>query len=409
VALRSANAGAQGNPDSLLLHRLAQRFAGLAGDAAPDDPAALAGEFILLFNELASIDRDGLPEANRVDYDVLNWHLGIGIVEQLEPELPAYELALIHHTGERQDPEELHTLGLSEVARLQGEMEALIERYDPDAQLADFLGAARTDDRMYASSRDELLIHARNTAARIRTALPDLFHDVPETAFQIVTPGDRRAPRYMAWYQGPGTGRNARGYVVLNPDPRQVPLFVLDALILHEAMPGHHYQMAWTAEEVDVPRWRDEIMLTVFVEGWGLYAESLGGDLGVYRHPMSELGRLNLEMWRAIRLVVDTGLHAFDWTPARATQYFAEHTALPRAQIAVEVERYGDNPGQAVAYKLGEQRILAMRARAEKALGPAFDIRDFHRVLHQHGPVPMRTLDEIVDAWISAQQTAPEL
>jgi len=212
----------------------------------------------------------------------------------------------------------------------------------------------------------------------------------------------------MAWYQGPGRGRNARGYVVLNSDPGQVPLFVLDALLLHEAAPGHHFQMAWTSETVDTPNWRRDIMLTVYVEGWGLYAESLGTDLGVYRHPMSEFGRLNLEMWRAIRLVVDTGLHAFDWNPGRAAQFFADHTALPRAQIAVEIRRYTDNPGQAVAYKIGERRFLAMRERAEAALGPAFDVRAFHSVLLRYGPVPMSTLDEIVDTWIATELTAPE-
>jgi uncharacterized protein (DUF885 family) len=212
----------------------------------------------------------------------------------------------------------------------------------------------------------------------------------------------------MAWYQGPGRGRDARGFVVLNPDPRQVPLFVLDALVVHEAIPGHHFQMAWTAEKVDVPRWRRDIMLTVFVEGWGLYAERLGEQLGVYRHPMSEFGRLNLEMWRAIRLVVDTGLHAFDWSRERAINFFAEHTALPRAQIEVEVARYLRNPGQAVGYKLGEQRLLAIRARAEKELGPVFDIRDFHQAVLEHGPVPMSTLDEIIDVWIRNQQTAPD-
>jgi uncharacterized protein (DUF885 family) len=408
-AAAPALAPAQDTTNVERLSELAQRYAGLAGDAGPEDPAALAGEFILLATDLAAIGRDDLSESARIDYDVLDWLLGLGIAQQLEPELTAYELALLRHTGERQDPATLHQLGLAEVARLRGAMDALVKRYDPDAELEVFLEAARTDRRLYATSRDDLVGLARATARRIRAALPELFHDIPTTDFQFVTPGDQNGLGYMAWYQGPGRGRNARGYVVLNPDPAQVPLFVLDALVVHEGMPGHHYQMAWTAESVDVPSWRRGIMLTVFVEGWGLYAESLGNELGVYRHPMSEFGRLNLAMWRAIRLVVDTGLHAFDWTPARATTYFAEHTALPRAQITVEIDRYQRNPGQAVAYKLGEQRILAMRARAEHALGPTFDVRDFHRVLHRHGPVPMGTLDEIVDAWIVAQQTAPEL
>ena len=390
------------------LGRMTRLYAGLVGDVGPDDPSVLAGEFILLANELAQLDRSVLSEASRIDYDILDWRLGMGIAAEMEAESTAYELALLLHTGERQDPQALHDLGLREVERLRGEMDALVARYDADVDLAEFLEAARVDGRLYAGSQAELLRHARSTAARIRSGLPGLFHESPATAFQIVTPGDRAAPRYMAWYQGPGRGRNARGYVVLNPDPDQVPLFVLDALLLHEAVPGHHFQMAWTTETVDVPNWRRDIMLTVYVEGWGLYAESLGTDLGVYRHPMSEFGRLNLEMWRAIRLVVDTGLHAFDWSPRRAARFFAEHTALPRGQISVEIRRYSDNPGQAVAYKIGEQRILAMRARAEEALGAAFDVREFHRVLLRYGPVPMTTLDELVDTWIAAQQTAPD-
>jgi len=383
-------------------------YAGLVGDDGPDDASALAGEFILLAAELTQLDRGALSEAARIDYDILDWLLGLGIAAEMEDESTPYEMALLRHTGERQNPETLHALGLGEVERLRGEMEALVARYDAEVDLAEFLEAARVDERLYAGSRQELLRHARNTAARIRSRLSGLFHESPATGFQIVTPGDRRAPRYMAWYQGPGRGRNARGYVVLNPDPAQVPLFVLDALLLHEAEPGHHFQMAWATETVDIPNWRRDIMLTVYVEGWGLYAESLGTDLGVYRHPMSEFGRLNLEMWRAIRLVVDTGLHAFDWSPRRAAQFFAEHTALPREQINIEIQRYADNPGQAVAYKIGEQRILAMRARAEDALGPAFDLREFHSVVLGHGPVPMVTLDEMVDTWIAAEQTAPD-
>ncbi len=390
------------------LDRMTRVYGGLVGDSGPEDPSALAGEFILVASELAQLDRSALSVAGRIDYDILDWRLGLGIAAEMEEELTPYELELLRHTGERQDPEELHSFGLREVERLRGEMAALVARYDADVDLGEFLDAARADDRLYAGSQQELLRHARSTAAQIRSGLSELFHEEPDTGFQIVTPGDRRSPRYMAWYQGPGRGRNARGYVVLNPDPDQVPLFVLDALLLHEAEPGHHFQMAWTTETIVTPSWRRDLMLTVYVEGWGLYAESLGTDLGVYRHPMSEFGRLNLEMWRAIRLVVDTGLHAFEWSPRRAAQFFADHTALPREQINIEIERYAGNPGQAVAYKIGEQRILAMRARAELALGPAFDLRDFHRVVLRHGPVPMTTLDEIVDAWIESELTVPD-
>ena len=410
LVLTSAPAGlAQGDAATEQLDRMTRLYAGLVGERGPDDSAALAGEFILLANELGQLDRSALSVANRIEYDILDWRLELGIAAEMEEELTDYELELLRHTGERQDPEALHAFGLREVERLRQEMQTLVAHYDADANLADFLDAARIDDRLYAGSQQELLGHARATAGRIRAELSELFHERPDTGFQIVTPGDRRTPGYMAWYQGPGRGRNARGYVVLNPDPDQVPLFVLDALLLHEAEPGHHFQMAWATETVDTPSWRRDLMLTVYVEGWGLYAESLGRGLGVYRHPMSEFGRLNLEMWRAIRLVVDTGLHVFEWSPARAAQFFADHTALPRAQINVEIRRYSGNPGQAVAYKIGEQRILAMRARAEAALGSAFDLRDFHAVVLRHGPVPMSTLDEIVDGWIDSQLTVPEI
>jgi uncharacterized protein (DUF885 family) len=405
----SQTANGQDAPDPVeRLARLTQVYAGLTSDTGPDDPAALAGEFILLQEELSSIERTGLIESARIDHDILRWRLELGIAAQLEPELGEYGLALLLHTGERQDARTLHDLGLREVARLRQAMQNLMLEYEAEIDLKTFLDAARDDPRLYAGSREELLGQARTTARRLRAQVSTLFHDLPLADFQLVTPGDREGPGYMAYYQGPGRGRSARGYIVLNADPRQVPLFTLDALLLHEAIPGHHLQMAWTNEQVETPGWRRGLMLTVFVEGWGLYAESLGTDLGVYQHPMSEFGRLNLEMWRAIRLVVDTGLHAFDWSTRQALDYFADNTALPRAQIAVEVQRYARNPGQAVAYKLGEQRLLAMRARAEEALGAAFDVRDFHRVVLRHGPVPMHTLDEIVDDWIAAELTAPD-
>ncbi|NKB87336.1 MAG: DUF885 family protein [Acidobacteria bacterium] len=390
------------------LRQLTRRYQALTNEGGPTDPASLAAEFVLLLQDLKSVERGTLPLAERIDHDVLNWLLDVGIIEYVEPELSKYEVALIRHTGARQDPERLHQLGLDEVARIRAAMEALVQRYDSSAKLEEFLDAAREDSRLYAGSRDELVELARRAAATIRRNLGTLFDEVPTTPFQIVTPGERRSPGYMGWYQGPGRGPEARGFVVLNPDPRQVPLFVLDALIVHEAIPGHHFQMAWAAESVDVPEWRRDILLTVFVEGWGLYAESLGAELGVYRHPMSEFGRLNLEMWRAIRLVVDTGLHAFDWTPQQATEFFLENTALPRAQVRVEVDRYARNPGQAVAYKIGEQHLLAIRARAEGALGVAFDVRGFHRAVLEHGPMPMRTLEEVIDIWVAEQQTAPD-
>ncbi len=210
----------------------------------------------------------------------------------------------------------------------------------------------------------------------------------------------------MAQYRRGNEGLRGRstGYVLLNADPRQVPLFVLEALLLHEAMPGHHLQMSWNTGHDDDSAWRRRTSVTAFVEGWGLYAESLGVDLGVYRHPMTEFGRLNLEMWRAIRLVVDTGLHAFDWDRRQGEELFRRHTALPIEQIRVEVRRYQDNPGQAVAYKVGELKFLELRARAEKALGASFDLAAFHDAVLTHGPIPLQSLDDQVDTWLTAAQ-----
>ena len=364
--------------------------------------------YVDLLRRTRAIQRDELSPESRIDLDVLEWRTQLAVARYLDPDSNGfdqlgYAANILRHTGQVHEPSELHELGLQEIERIRTAMLDLVHAQDPDADLDAFLEAARTDARLFADSREELRSIARTIAAGIDRRLGAAFNGARAVPYSIELL--RRGQRgFMAQYRYGHDGIRGRpaGYVVLNSDPRQVPLFLLEALLLHEAMPGHHLQTSWDTVHTERTSWRSRFAVTAFVEGWGLYAESLGADLGVYRHPMTEFGRLNLEMWRAIRLVVDTGLHAFDWDRRRAEELFREHTALPVEQIRIEVRRYEDNPGQAVAYKLGELKFRELRTHAEEALGSSFDLREFHDAVLAYGSIPLQSLDDQVDAWVTS-------
>ncbi len=366
--------------------------------------------YVDLLSRARAIPRHELSPAGRIDLDVLEWRAQLAVERYLDPDSNGfdeigYSTLILRHTGQKLDPRRLHELGLREIERIRQAMLDLVQAQNPNADLDAFLQAARTDDRLYAGSRQELRSIARGIAARIDHRLDGAFTRRPEVPYSVeLLPRGQRG--FMAQYRRGNEGLRGRstGYVLLNADPRQVPLFVLEALLLHEAVPGHHLQMSWAQAPDDDAGWRSRTTVTAFVEGWGLYAESLGEELGVYRHPMTEFGRLNLEMWRAIRLVVDTGLHAFDWDRRRGEELFRNNTSLPIEQIRLEVRRYQDNPAQAVAYKVGELKFLELRARAEEALGPGFDLGAFHDAVLEHGPIPLQSLDDQIDTWLTATQ-----
>ncbi|HET9794582.1 MAG TPA: DUF885 domain-containing protein [Thermoanaerobaculia bacterium] len=284
-------------------------------------------------------------------------------------------------------------------------MEKIIAQTGFRGSFADFLKDLRTNPRFYYTSADDLVRGYRDIAKRIDGELPRLFATLPRNTYGVgVIPEAAQPAQTTAYYQ-PGAADGSRaGFMMVNPyklDTR--PRYEMEALTLHEAVPGHHLQAALAQELRDLPDFRRNAYYTAFGEGWGLYAESLGRELGLYEDPYSHFGQLTYEMWRACRLVVDTGMHAFRWDRQQAIDYMARNTAKTLNDITVEVDRYISWPGQALAYKIGEMKIRELRARAEKALGPKFDVRRFHDAVLLHGSLPLDVLEKNVDAWIAEQ------
>ncbi|HSR46592.1 MAG TPA: DUF885 domain-containing protein [Anaerolineales bacterium] len=301
-------------------------------------------------------------------------------------------------------PEEVHAIGLKEVDRIREEMEALRKQVDFPGDHAAFGDFLRTDPRFYAESPDQLMKEVAFVLKRMDGELPGLFGRLPRLPYGIKPIPDYQAPHTTtAYYRGgSGDGTRAGCYYVNTYDLKSRPLYEIEALSLHEAVPGHHLQIALQQELSDLPEFRRFEGFTAFVEGWGLYAERLGLEVGFYTDPYSDYGRLTYEMWRACRLVVDTGMHAFGWTRQQAVDFMVEHTALTELNVRNEVDRYITWPGQALAYKMGELKIRELRARAEKALGGDFDVRAFHDVVLRDGAVPLDVLEGKIETWLEA-------
>ena len=304
--------------------------------------------------------------------------------------------------------EEIHQIGLAEVARIRGEMLEVIESTGFEGSFADFLAFLRTDPRFYAETAEELLKQASYLSKRMDAQLPALFGRLPRTPYGVAPVPDHLAPKYTGGrYVPTSPGSTRPGYYWVNTyNLKSRPLYVLEALTLHEAVPGHHLQGALTQELEDLPLFRRHTYLSAFGEGWGLYSERLGLEAGFYTDPYSNFGRLTYEMWRACRLVVDTGIHAFGWTREQTIEYLAERTALSLHEITTETDRYISWPAQALSYKLGELKIRELRARAEQALGTDFDIRAFHDALLANGAVPLDVLEEVVEVWIAERKSS---
>jgi uncharacterized protein (DUF885 family) len=303
-------------------------------------------------------------------------------------------------------PEEIHKTGKAEVERIAGEMQAVMRQVDFKGDFAAFLHFLRTDPRFYAKTPDELLKDAAWIAKRIDGKLPSLFKTLPRLPYTVEPVPDHLAPKYTSgrYVESPAGSTRPGIYWVNTYKLDSRPLYNLEALTLHEAVPGHHLQIALSHELADLPNFRRYSYISSFGEGWGLYSEWLGLEAGFYTDPYSNFGRLTYEMWRACRLVVDTGIHAFGWTRQQAIDYLATHTALPLHEVATETDRYISWPAQALSYKLGELQIKALRRRAEQALGPAFDLREFHDVVLGSGAVPLSVLEQNVDSWIAARK-----
>jgi uncharacterized protein (DUF885 family) len=316
-----------------------------------------------------------------------------------------YEHLVRHFTTLDVTPEEVHQIGLAEVKRIRAEMEEIVRQVGFQGTFSDFLEHLRTDPRFYAKTTDELLMRAAWIAKRMDGKLPALFKTLPRQPYGIEPVPDHLAPKYTGGrYVGAPLGGRRGGYYWVNTHALENrPLYTLEALTLHEAVPGHHLQNALSKELEGLPHFRRYGGISAYGEGWGLYSEWLGLEAGFYTDPYSNFGRLTYEMWRACRLVVDTGLHALGWTRQQTLDYLAANTALSRHEIRTETDRYISWPGQALAYKMGELKIQQLRREAEEALGPRFDVREFHDVVLGSGPVPLPVLERLVAAWITAQ------
>jgi uncharacterized protein (DUF885 family) len=319
------------------------------------------------------------------------------------PEAKAYYAFCVRRfTSLEISPRQVHETGLAEVARIRAEMEEVIRSVRFVGTLRAFSDSLRSDPRFFVDTPEQLMKEVAWLMKRIEGQLPGLFKTLPRTPFGLKEIPDFLAPTSTsAYYFMPaGDGTTAGFYYVNTYDLKSRPLYEYEALSLHEAVPGHHLQLALQLEMQNAPAFRKWGETTAFIEGWALYAERLGLEMGFFRDPYTNFGRLVYEMWRAARLVVDTGLHYFDWTRQRAIDYLAENTALSLLNIANEVDRYIAWPGQAVAYKIGELEIRDLRRKAEESLGPRFDVRAFHDVLLRNGGIPLSVLRTKVEEWL---------
>ena len=313
-----------------------------------------------------------------------------------------YEFNVRRHTTTDLTPDEIFDIGQSEVARLRGEMDRVIKESGFSGDFSAFCEFLRTDDRFFFSTPDELLRAYRDIAKRVDPELVRLFGKLPRLTYGVVPiPSYAEKSQTTAYYQ-PGSPQAGRpGYFYANTyDLSSRPKWEMEALTLHEAVPGHHLQIALSQEMEHLPEFRREEWMTAFGEGWALYAESLGEEMGFFADPYSKFGQLTYEMWRAIRLVVDPGLHWKGWSREQAIQFFLDNSSKTRHDVKVEVERYIVWPGQALAYKVGELKIRELRTYAEERLGDRFDLRSFHDYLLGESYLPLTMLQERMSAWV---------
>lgn len=303
------------------------------------------------------------------------------------------------------DPDAIHEIGLREVARIESEMEEIRREVGFEGNLEAFFDHLRSDPKFFFRERNELLVAYRDIAKRLDPELPRLFRTLPRLPYGVAPVPEYSEKSQPTAYYMPGSPEAGRpGIFYANTyDLGSRPRWEMEALTAHEAVPGHHLQIALAQEMENVPPFRKWASYTAFIEGWGLYSESLGSELGLYRDPYSRFGQLTYEMWRAIRLVVDTGIHSKGWTRAQAVEFFRTHAGKADHDIGVEVDRYIVWPGQALAYKIGQLKITELRRRAQERLGDAFDIRAFHDLVLQAGPIPLSLLEKRAEKLIGAE------
>ncbi|MBK9240156.1 MAG: DUF885 domain-containing protein [Acidobacteria bacterium] len=315
-----------------------------------------------------------------------------------------YQHRIRMHTTLELSPEEVHEIGRREVARLRVEMEQVKTRAGFKGSLAEFMTFLQTDPRFTVETEEQYLQAVALASKRMDGELPRLFSLVPRAPYGIRPMPERIAIRQSAGYYDAGAANGSRaGWVNINTsDIRARPLYVVEALAFHEGVPGHHLQIMRTQENTALSAFRRGLGITVFTEGWGLYAERLGREVGFFKDPYSDFGRLTYEIWRAVRLVVDSGVHALGWTRAQGIAYMAENTGFKSGPSIAETDRHITEAGQGLAYTFGMLKILELRAKAEARLGARFDIKAFHEAILRNGPLPLDLLDREVTAWIEA-------
>jgi uncharacterized protein (DUF885 family) len=359
----------------------------------------------------AAIDKNVVPQYARLkDYFVKEYlpasYPLVGVWQR--PDGADYYAFLARsNTTTTMTPQQIHDKGLSEVARIRGEMERIKTQVGFKGTLPEFFQFLRTDKKFFYNSPEELLNAYRALTRRIDPELVKVFRTLPRTPYGVIPIADKIAPdTTTAYYNQPAADGSRPGYYYVNlyrPEVR--PKWEMMALSLHESVPGHHLQLALQQELGLIPNFRKFGGFTAFIEGWGLYSESLGEEMGLYNDPYDKFGQLTYEMWRAVRLVVDTGIHYFKWDRQRAIDYFKANAAKTEQDIVNEIDRYIADPGQALAYKIGELKIKELRAKSKAELGERFDIREFHDVVLLSGALPLDILEKNVNDWVAKKKT----
>ncbi len=407
-------------PPKILMGRIPDQLASQTVENPEDSPFfkafenmpdTMSDEDKSKFQESAKkvIDKEIVPAYRKFTRYFTNTYLpasreSIGVSELPNGEA-YYEYLAQQFTTTQMTPDEIHRLGLSEVKRIRDEMQLVIDELEFEGDFADFLHFLRTDPQFYYEDPDALYDAYLATCKRIDPELVKLFGKLPRMPYGLRPIPDNIAPdTTTAYYNSPAADGSRAGYYYVNLyKPEVRPKYEIEVLSVHEAMPGHHLQISLAQELEDVPNFRRYSGFTAFSEGWGLYSEALGYELGLYKDPYSKFGALTYEMWRAVRLVVDTGMHYKGWTRQQAIDFFKDNAAKTELDIINEIDRYLIMPGQALAYKIGQLKMLELRKNAEQTLGDDFDIRAFHDELLGAGAIPLELLETRMNRWMTRQ------